>query len=258
MELNHERRGAIDVITINRPDALNALNFQLVRDLARLLDTVEDGPVRGLIITGTGDKAFCAGADIAELAGRTILEHKRDMERGQRVFDRLSRFIVPTLAVINGYALGGGLELAMACNLRVATGNARLGLPEIRLGAIPGYGGTQRLPRLIGEGRAMDMILTGRAIDAEEAERIGLVNRIVGGDGRDPVDAGIDYLSEITRFGLPAIRLAREAVQRAHDLPVSEALRAEADLNTLAFQTEDLVEGTAAFLEKRKPVFRDR
>ncbi|MBL6599476.1 MAG: enoyl-CoA hydratase/isomerase family protein [Alphaproteobacteria bacterium] len=258
MSIDLSRNGDFAVITINRPEALNALSFSLVRDISDRLDEVEGTDARGLIFIGAGDRAFCAGADIAELMGRSLVDHKADMERGQRTFDRLSTFRMPTLAVINGFAFGGGLELATACNLRVATPNAKMGLPEIKLGVIPGYGGTQRLPRLVGEGRAMDIVLSGRAVGAEEAERIGLVNRIIGEDGADPLEAGMAYLSEITQFGLPAIGLAREAVQRAMDTPVSEGLKIEADLNTIAFQTEDAIEGLTAFLEKRKPSFKDR
>ena len=257
MSIDLSHNGDFAVITINRPEALNALSFKLVKDIIDKLDEVEMLPVRGLILIGAGERAFCAGADIAELMGRSLVQQKADMVRGQRTFDRLSSFKVPTLAVINGFAFGGGLELATACNLRVATPNAKMGLPEIKLGVIPGYGGTQRLPRLVGEGRAMDMVLTGRAIGAEEAERIGLINRIVGHDGADPLEAGMAYLGEITQFGLPAIGFAREAVQRALDVPVGEGLKIEADLNTLSFQTEDAIEGLTAFLEKRKPAFRD-
>ena len=258
MSIELSQKAEFAVITINRPKALNALSFNLVKAISDRLDEVDALSVRGLILIGAGERAFCAGADIGELMGRSLVQQKADMVRGQRTFDRLSSFKVPTLAVINGFAFGGGLELATACNLRVATPNAKMGLPEIKLGVIPGYGGTQRLPRLVGEGRAMDMVLTGRAVGAEEAERIGLVNRIVGQDGTDPLEAGMAYLGEITQFGLPAIGFAREAVQRALDLPVGEGLKIEADLNTLSFQTEDAIEGLTAFLEKRKPGFKDR
>ena len=258
MSIDLSQKGDFAIITINRPEALNALSFSLVNDISDRLNEVENLSIRGLILIGAGERAFCAGADIAELMGRSLVQQKADMVRGQRTFDRLSSFKVPTLAVINGFAFGGGLELATACNLRVATSNAKMGLPEIKLGVIPGYGGTQRLPRLVGEGRAMDMVLTGRAVGAEEAERIGLVNRIVGTDGENPLEAGMAYLGEITRFGLPAIGFAREAVQRALDVPVGEGLKIEADLNTLSFQTEDAIEGLTAFLEKRKPAFKDQ
>ena len=243
------------LITLNRPDALNALSFEIVREIGAAIDEAEASDARALLFTGAGEKAFCAGADISELMGRTIIEEKAGAERGQTTFAKLDRLAIPSVAVINGYALGGGLELALACTFRIATPNARLGLPEIKLGLIPGYGGTQRLPRLVGEGRALDMVMTGRMVDAEEALQIGLINRIVEGD---PVQAGIAYAREFSGFGLPALRLAREAVQRAATTTLTEGLRIEADISTLSFRTEDAQEGTTAFLEKRKPAFKDR
>ena len=243
------------LITLNRPEALNALSFEIVREIGAAIDEAEASDARALLFTGAGEKAFCAGADISELMGRTIIEEKAGTERGQATFAKLDRLAIPSVAVINGYALGGGLELALACTVRIATPNARLGLPEIKLGLIPGYGGTQRLPRLVGEGRAMDMVMTGRMVDAEEALQIGLINRVVEGD---PVQAGVAYAREFSGFGLPALRLAREAVQRAATTTLTEGLRVEADLNTLSFRTEDAQEGTSAFLEKRKPAFKDR
>jgi enoyl-CoA hydratase len=161
---------------------------------------------------------------------------------------------MPSIAVINGFAFGGGLELALACTFRLATRNAKMGLPEIKLGLIPGYGGTQRLPRVIGEARALEMILTGRTVSAEEAERIGLVNRLVEGD---PIEAGLAFSHEFTSYSLPTLGFARSAVQRALDMPIHEGLKIEADLSTVAFQTKDAEEGTAAFQEKRKPRFID-
>ncbi len=243
------------LITLNRPEALNALSFEIVREIGAAIDEAEASDARALLFTGAGEKAFCAGADISELMGRTIIEEKAGAERGQATFAKLDRLAIPSVAVINGYALGGGLELALACTFRIATPNARLGLPEIKLGLIPGYGGTQRLPRLVGEGRALDMVMTGRMVDTEEALQIGLINRVVEGD---PVQAGIAYAREFSGFGLPALRLAREAVQRAATTTLTEGLRVEADLNTLSFRTEDAMEGTSAFLEKRKPAFKDR
>ena len=171
------------------------------------------------------------------------------------MFGRLADLPMPSVAVINGYAFGGGLEMALACTFRLAGRNARLGLPEIKLGLIPGYGGTQRLPRLIGEGRALEMILTGRTVGAEEAERIGLVNRLID----EPfLDAAVAFAREFTGYGLPALSFARAAVQRAGDVPVHEGLKIEADLSTLAYQTADAAEGMAAFIEKRKPNVQDR
>ena len=242
------------LITLNRLDALNALSFALIAELARVLDQVAQSDARALLITGAGAKAFCAGADIKELTGRSLIEQKRGAEVGQATFAKLERLPMPSVAVINGYAFGGGLELALACTLRIATRNAKMGLPEIKLGLIPGYGGTQRLPRAIGEARALDMILTGRTIDAEEAFRIGLVQRVVEGDA---LAQGIAYAREFAGYSLPVLGLAREAVSRAGATPLNEGLKIEADLSTLAFQTQDAAEGMAAFIDKRKPKFRD-
>ena len=256
VELAYQDQYAI--ITLNRVKSFNAINFNMLKNLNNILNELEGVDIRGLAFIGAGDRSFCSGADINELNGPSMMELKRAMEFGQHTFDRLYRFKVPTLAIINGFAFGGGLELAMACMLRVATPNAKMGLPEIKLGAVPGYGGTQRLPRLVGEGRALEMIMSGRAIEAEEAERIGLVNRIVARDGGDPLDAGLIYLSEFSGHSMPVLGFVREAVQRALDMPISEGLRIEADLNTQSFQTEDVREGLSAYLDKRPPVFNDR
>lgn len=247
--------GACAVMTLNRPEALNALSFQIIRDIEAAIERAAGLDIRALIITGAGEKAFCAGADIKELIGRSVLEERAGAELGQRVFARLDSLKVPSIAAINGYAFGGGLELALACTFRVATAKAKLGLPEIKLGLIPGYGGTQRLPRLIGEARALELIMTGRTVEAEEALRIGLVNRLAEGD---VLEAARSFAGEFAGFGLPALALARAAVQRALDTPLAEGLKIEADLSTLAYRTEDAAEGLAAFAEKRKPTFRDR
>jgi len=243
------------LITLNRPEALNALSFALIRDLARAFDEVAAGDARALLITGAGTRAFCAGADIKELTGRSLTAQKRDAETGQATFARLGRLPMPSLAIINGYAFGGGLELALACTFRIATRNAKMGLPEIKLGLVPGYGGTQRLPRVVGEARALEMIMTGRTVDAEEAHRIGLVNRLIDGDA---LAQGIAIAREFSGYSLPVLGLAREAVTRALDNPVGEGLRIEADLSTLAFRTEDAAEGMDAFIAKRKPQFKDK
>jgi len=232
MDLELTRVDEFALLRLDRPQALNAL-----------------------LITGAGEKAFCAGADITELRGRELIDQVKAAETGQRAFAKLDTLPIPSVAVINGYAFGGGLELALACTFRVATRNARLGLPEIKLGVIPGYGGTQRLPRIVGEARALELIMTGRTVAADEAERIGLVNRLVDGD---PLAAGIAFAREFSGYGLAALRFARDAVKRALDLPISEGLKVEADLNTLAFRTRDAEEGMSAFLEKRKPRFEDR
>ncbi len=243
------------LITLNRPQALNALSFSLLRNLRRVLDEVAASDARALLVIGAGEKAFCAGADITELTGRSLTDQKNGAELGQETFARIERLPMPSVAIINGYAFGGGLELALACTLRIATRNAKMGLPEIKLGLIPGYGGTQRLPRAVGEARAAEMIMTGRTVDAEEALRIGLVQRIIEGHA---LEAGKAYAREFASHSLPVLGFAREAVSRALSTPLSEGLRIEADLSTLAFQTRDAAEGMAAFIEKRKPKFSDR
>lgn len=254
MSVDLTRREEFALLTLNRPEALNALSFAILREIGQALDTVAGWPVRALIVTGTGGKAFCAGADIKELRDRPLMETKRGAELGQAVFEKVARLPVPSVAAINGFAFGGGLEFALACTFRLATANAKMGLPEIKLGLIPGYGGTQRLPRVVGEARALEMIMTGRTVAAEEAARIGLVNRLVEGD---PVEAAIAFAREFSGYGLPALAFAREAVSRALDTPIHEGLRIEADLSTLAFSTRDAAEGMAAFSEKRKAEFRD-
>ena len=243
------------LIRLNRPQALNALSFKLVEDLARAIDEVAAGDARALLVIGAGEKAFCAGADIAELAGRTLAQTRRGAERGQAVMGKLERLPMPSVAIINGYAFGGGLELALACTFRVATKNAKMGLPEIKLGLVPGYGGTQRLPRAVGEARALEMILTGKTVDAPTALAWGLVSRIVEGDA---LAQGMAFAREFSGYSLPVLGFAREAVTRALQTTVTEGLKIEADLSTLAFQTEDAAEGMAAFLAKRKPAFKDR
>ena len=254
MTVELTRREEFAVITLKRPHALNALSFGLIAELGRALDEVARSDARALLVTGEGSKAFCAGADIKELTGRSLVEQKRGAELGQSTFLKVDRLPMPSIAVVNGYAFGGGLELALACSFRIATRNAKMGLPEIKLGLIPGYCGTQRLPRVVGEPRALDMILTGRTVDADEALRIGLVQRIVDGDA---LAAGMAYAREFSGYSLPVLSLAREAVSRALTTPLGEGLKIEADLSTLAFQTRDAAEGMAAFVEKRKPDFRD-
>lgn len=243
------------LITLDRPQALNALSFSLIADLGAAIDEVARGNARALLITGSGTKAFCAGADIKELTGRSMQAQYDGAVLGQATFARLDRLPMPSIAVINGYAFGGGLELAMACTFRLATANAKMGLPEVKLGLIPGYGGTQRLSRLVGESRAMELILTARTIDAEEAHRIGLVHRLIGAD---PVAEGVAFAREFSGYSLPVLALARSAISRGLDMSLQDGLRLEADLSTLAFQTQDAAEGMDAFSAKRKPVFKDR
>jgi enoyl-CoA hydratase len=255
MAVTLKRDGDFAVLTLDRPEALNALSFAIIRQIGEALDAVaEDSSARALLITGAGGKAFCAGADIKELRNRSLIEQKRGAELGQGVFAKLDDLPIASIALVNGYAFGGGLELALACTFRLASSNAKFGLPEVKLGLIPGYGGTQRLPRVIGQPRALEMIMTGRTVDAEEAERIGLVNRIAEGD---LLEAGKTFAAGFTRYSLPVLGFARSAVSRACDLPLHEGLRVEAELSTLAYNTADAVEGMAAFEEKRKPEFRD-
>jgi enoyl-CoA hydratase len=242
------------VLTLNRPEALNALSSGILRRLGEAFDEVASSRARALIITGAGSKAFCAGADIKEFRKQTMLEAKARTELGQATFAKLDRLPIASVAVINGYAFGGGLELALAASFRLALPNAKFGQPEIKLGTIPGYGGTQRLPRLVGEARALELILTGRTVDAVEAERIGLINRLVDGDA---VTAGLSFAREFTGYSLPVLAFARAAVQRALDLPIHEGLQLEADLSTLSFQTRDAAEGAAAFEQKRQARFVD-
>ena len=178
MAIHLSHHDEIALITLDRPEALNALSFGQLHDLNRLLDSIADSPARALLVTGAGDRAFSAGADIKELMGRSLVEQRAGALLGQSVLAKLDQLSMPSIALINGYAFGGGLELALACTFRIAVRTAKLGFPEIKLGLIPGYGGTQRLPRLVGEARALELILTGRTIDADEAERFGLVNRL--------------------------------------------------------------------------------
>jgi enoyl-CoA hydratase len=255
MPVTLTRRDEFALLTLDRQEALNALSFAILEDIAAAFHEAAKMDIRALLITGAGPKAFCAGADIKELRNRDLVAQKRQATRGQAIFAKLDTLPVPSVAIINGFAFGGGLEMALACTFRVATRNAKVGLPEIKLGLIPGYGGTQRLPRLIGEGRALEMIMTGRTVTADEALAIGLVHRLIDGD---PVEAGVAFAREFSGYSLPALGFAREAVRRALDLPVHEGLKVEADLSTLAFRMADAEEGMAAFAEKRKPAFRDR
>jgi len=254
MAVELRQRDDMAILTLNRPEALNALSFQILEDIGTALDKVSQMDVRALLITGAGDKAFCAGADIKDLRNRTLIDQKRGAELGQAVFAKLDTLPVASIALVNGYAFGGGSELALASTFRLASSNAIFGLPEIKLGLIPGYGGTQRLPRLVGEGRALEIIMTGRNVQSDEAERIGLVNAVIEGD---LLQAGLEFASKFTRYSLPVLEFARRAVQRAGDVSLTEGLRIEADLSTLAYRTNDAEEGMAAFEEKRKAEFKD-
>lgn len=255
MNVELSKHDDLAVLTLNRPEALNALSFDILKQIGEAIDEVDAmTDVRALLITGAGDKAFCAGADIKELRNRKLTEQKRGAELGQAVFAKLDRLRVASVALVNGYAFGGGSELALACSFRLASPNAVFGLPEVKLGLIPGYGGTQRLPRLIGESRALEIIMTGRNVKAEEAERIGLVNQVVDGD---LMAAGKEFAARFTRYSLPVLEFARRAVQRSADTSLYEGLQIEADLSTLAYRLNDAEEGMAAFEEKRKAEFKD-
>jgi enoyl-CoA hydratase len=242
-------------ITVNRPDKLNALNAIVIAELGDAVTRIEtDSAVRGAILTGAGAKAFVAGADIAELTEQGATGGRSRALVGQQVFRRLERCGKPVIAAVNGFALGGGCELAMACHLRVASEQARFGQPEVKLGIGPGYGGTVRLPRLVGKGRALELLLTGEMIDAQEAFRIGLVNRVVRAD-RLLAEAEA-MLRTILTNGPLAIRACLEAVDNGLDMTVDQALLLEASYFGLLSATEDMSEGTRAFLEKRKPSFK--
>lgn len=242
-------------ITINRPDKLNALSMATIDELDVAFGTAEaDDSVRVIIITGAGEKAFVSGADISELVDLDATSGTGLASRGQRVFRRLESMAKPSIAAINGFALGGGCELAMACSMRVASDTARLGLPEVSLGLIPGYGGTQRLARLVGRGVAMEMTLTGAAIDAAEAYRIGLVNRVVPKE--DVLDTARRIARRIMRNGPLAIRAAMEAINRGLDMTLEDGCRHESTLFGLLCTSDDMHEGLRAFIDGRKPIFK--
>ncbi|HZE68439.1 MAG TPA: enoyl-CoA hydratase-related protein [Pyrinomonadaceae bacterium] len=251
-----EQRGRVAIITINRPDKRNALNIKTREEGAELLDDLRaDESVGVVVFTGAGDKAFIAGADIAEFAGRTA-SMQREVMLGRSLFTAIDTFPKPIIAMINGYCLGGGCELALACDIRIASERASFGQPEINLGIIPGGGGTQRLTRLVGEGKAMELILTGEIIDAQTAFAIGLVNHVVPPDQLETKT--MEIANRIADKGPIALRLAKEAVKLASRSNLDEGLRREVDLFALCFATEDKDEGVKAFLEKRKPEFKGR
>ncbi len=245
----------IVVLTLNRPEALNALSFSILDELNTLIQDVKKSNARALIITGAGDKAFCAGADIKELMGRSRQEQQAGSEFGQKIFDQIEHLQIPSLALINGYAFGGGLELALACTFRLATPNAKMGLPEIKLGLIPGYGGTQRLSRAIGITKANELILTGKTIDAEQALQYGILNGLV--DKHKALDDAFAFCAQFKSFSLPVLNFAKSAVLRSFDVSLHEGLKIESNLSTLAYSLNDANEGMQAFIEKRPPSFKD-
>lgn len=252
-----DRDGSVAIVTINRPKVLNALNAPTLDDLRRvLLDLKRDESIRAIVITGAGDKSFIAGADINELAVQSPSSGRDHALTGQHVFDLIENLGKPVIAAVNGYALGGGCELAMACTLRLAADTAKLGQPEINLGILPGYAGTQRLARLVGKGKAMEMILTGSPISAAEAERIGLVNRVV--PAGDLLTDARKLAASLAAQAPIAMRYIISAVNHGLEMPFAQGCAYEATLFGLATATDDMREGTRAFLEKRRPIFQGR
>ena len=243
------------IVTVDRPEKLNALNADVVREIGVVFDSLrEDDNVRGVILTGAGNKAFVAGADIGELATMNSITGVKVSRDGQDVFRSIETFPKPVLAAVGGYALGGGCELAIACHMRIASERARFGLPEVSLGIIPGYGGTIRLARLIGLGRAIEMTLTGDMVGAERALELGLVSAVVEPDAL--LDEAKTLLRKVTKNGPVAVRMALESIYRGLDTATGEALDFESSLFGLLASTDDMKEGMGAFLEKRKPDFK--
>jgi enoyl-CoA hydratase len=255
--LLYEKKAAIAAVTLNRPKVLNALNRQTWKELRTVFEDARDDPeIRGAILTGAGDKAFIAGADIGELAHVTAVEAEQSSSYGQAVLDLIENLGKPVIAAVNGYALGGGCETAMACTIRLAAEHAKFGQPEVTLGLIPGGGGTQRLPRLVGKGRALQLILSGGMIDAQEAHRIGLVNEVVpAGDLLTRAEA---MLKQIFANAPIAVKFSMEAVNRGLETNLADGLSLEASLFGLCAGTDDKAEGTSAFLAKRAPQFNGR
>jgi enoyl-CoA hydratase len=255
--LKVETRDGVAIVTINRPEKLNALNDRTVEELDAAFAAIGADPqVRGAILTGAGEKAFVAGADIAELSTQSPVDGKERSIRGQRVLDRIEKLGKPVIAAVNGFALGGGCELALACHVRVASENARLGTPEVKLGIMCGYAGTQRLPRLVGKGRALEILLTGEMVGAQDALRIGLVNRVVAKESL--LAEAETLLRQMLANGPVSLRFTLEAVNAGLEMPLAEAQYLEATLFGLICTTEDMKEGTKAFLEKRPAKFQGK
>ena len=257
MKVLFEKKGPIAYVTINRPKVMNALNQAVFSELREVFeDARDDSTIRGIILTGSGDKAFAAGADIAEMAKSTAIEAEKSTRHAQVVTEIMENIGKPVIAAVNGFALGGGCELAMACTFRIASENAKFGQPEVKIGIMPGAGGTQRLPRLIGKGRALQLILTGEIINAQEAYRTGLVNEVVASAELIPrVEAILNQIISNAPFG---VKFSIDAVNKGLDASVSEGLLIEASFFALCAGTEDKKEGTSAFLEKRAPQFQGR
>ncbi len=253
----YESKNRIGYVTINRPDKLNALNAKAKKELKQLFESLKsDDSVDVVILSGYGEKAFVAGTDIKELTELTMESGKTFSANGQAVLDAIENLGKPVIAAVNGYALGGGCELALACTIRIASENAKFGQPEVNLGIIPGYGGTQRLARLVGKGKAMELILTGEQIDAHEAYRIGLVNNVVP---ISELKSAAETLAQtILAKGQVAVRLSLKAINMAHETNLTDGQALEASLFGVCCSSEDFKEGTKAFLEKRKPVFKNK
>jgi enoyl-CoA hydratase len=254
--IREQREGRVAVVTIDRPEKLNALSQQVRDEMLEVLGRLEgDDGVGVVVITGAGDKSFIAGADIGEFDGRSPFDQRQAM-RSPRIFDAMASFPKPVIAMINGFCLGGGCELAMSCDLRVASDRARFGQPEIKLGLIPGGGGTQRLPRLVGMGHAMRLILTGEMIGAEEARAIGLVEMVVPHD--ELRERTLELAAAIAAKSPLTVRVAKEALRASEQLPLEDGIRYERDLFCLCFSSDDMKEGVAAFLAKRQPAWTGR
>ena len=251
----HEQDGAVAIVTLNRPEKLNSLTREMILVLSDLFrDYATDPALRAVILTGAGEKAFCVGTDIGELADGSEAEALNTSKRGQTLCDLIERSPVPVIAAINGLAVGGGCELALACHIRLVTANASFSLPETRLGIMPGYGGTQRMPREMGMSRALEIMLGGREISSADAERLGLINRVV--EATSLLQEAQSLAQDIARLAPLAIRACLESVRVGLELPLDEGLAVEARLFAALFETADMREGTRAFLEKRKPMFK--
>ena len=255
--LFYEKKGAIAYVTLNRPKVLNALNKSVIAELRTVFeDSRDDSAVRGIILTGAGDKAFAAGADINEVLNDTPIEAEEKTRLGQAVTNLIENLGKPVIAAVNGFALGGGCELSMACTIRLAAESAKFGLPEVKLGIMPGYGGTQRLSRLVGKGLALQLILSGGMISAQEAYRIGLVNEVI--PSAELISRAEAMLNQIGANAPQSIKFALEAVNKGLETSLAEGLLIEASLFGILAATEDKKEGTSAFLAKRAPRFQGR
>jgi enoyl-CoA hydratase/carnithine racemase len=253
----YDKKGPIACVTLNRPKVMNALNKVTINELrAAFEDARDDSAVHGVILTGAGEKAFAAGADIAEIANNTAVEAEEATRRGQALTDLIENLGKPVIAAVNGFALGGGCELAMACTIRIAAESAKFGQPEVKLGVMPGYGGTQRMPRLVGRGRALKLILSGDIIDAAEAYRIGLVDELV--PYAQVIERAETVLKKIIANAPLSVKYALEAVNKGLEASVAEGLLIEASLFAVCASTDDKREGTSAFLEKRAPKFQGK